>query len=368
MIQRLAQAQPDLLPGLTMHPEADITGQILLEIQDFRAAGADEQFRAKDFLLQDPVSRGDSGAERVGGRNGVLRKTRNFSRVIDLAVHQIRIPDRPIIAPAPALVRADGLTAAVGIFDHQLRQELELGAEDVFLVGAAELSLEPAVGHGESQLVVLFQKRGQVIDLVIQALVVFRAAGSEDAGEPRAVDFGAVNAAGRGIEPRMLDLAPEREALLEAVSAQTLFPVRVHAGDPLGRPFRGLQQPCFKPRALRVLNLSVFIPKPDRPMHALCAFQLRPVVFTVHPVGVDFSACPEQSPVFAASGDLIRALLFPVLTDPAEPGRQIVDPQRVDPVIALKADSFHFYTSWFSPQRASSKLLRIPHVPPHWGG
>ena len=35
-------------------------------------------------------------------------------------------------------------------------------------------------------------------------------------------------------------------------------------------------------------------------MHTLRAFQLRPVICTVHPVGLDLSACPKQIPVFAA--------------------------------------------------------------------
>ena len=278
-------------------------------------------------MLQNHPDRRGGGCDIVFYDDRFVAVARAHPGVVDLAVLEIGIPDRPVIAAGNAVVGDNSVPSAVCKFDFQPGQQLALIAEAVVLTKKAKLSHVPAVGQGKHQRVVLSEQPGYVVGLIIQPLGILRGAGGQDAGQALCVEGRGVSAAGRGVEPGALDFSVGGKVLLEILGRQPLLSGSSAGGDPFGVPLRD-GQTHFKPALRPFAGLVVFIPDPELPVHPLAGCgRLRKDC--VHLRGPDLTAVP------VLGYDLPGGLREAALAVPGKAKTLIVNTQGRDTVVEL---------------------------------
>ena len=321
----------DSLALVCRHTEGHIARKILRIFEDSLAGRRCDPFdRGKALALEDRYVVGcrqrrmllhDADAAGIG---------RLAICIHDLAVLEVGKADGAVIAPRPAPVAADGLRRSVRQRQLQLRQQLCLRAEGVRLPCAAVGAAVPAVrqldGHG---VFAAPQQVRHIVDLILDALAVVRGAGRQQrVPDAPAVEPRLIQAAGRKIQPGLLNLSRGKH-LAEAIHrVALLFTDGIVPRDPQGAPVRSIQKPHFekglaRPRA----GIVVLIPEPHAPADALPGSK-RVWIIRVHGAGGHLPAVPYRTAIRRCK-DLECALRDPVLTSPEQPRMRNINAQRV---------------------------------------
>ena len=169
LIERLAVPECQVLPGLRRHTQFGIAGEILPEVDHGLAVRRLEELSLKALLLDDRHALGGGELFVTKVPHGYTVPVADFlhAGVIALALLQVVLPCRPLLAGFPVFVAAEDRLSA----DLKLAQEGDVLAIEVVQPVDADAAAIPAVAERDSDLVFAgLQQRGDVIGLHRQAL------------------------------------------------------------------------------------------------------------------------------------------------------------------------------------------------------
>ena len=353
-VQQLAEAQPDLLPGVGGHGEFRIARDVLPEVQHGLAGGRGDPLRLQPLMLRDGDVIGCRGRDGMACALYLAGIGRFFLCVYDLAVLVVGKADGAVVGPRPAFVGGDGFHTAVSVRKLQLRQQLRLRAVLIFQPPRAAGAAIPAVGqlHRQGVFAVL-QQGGHVIGLVLHALAVVRNAGrANEIAHAPPVDACLIQAAGSDVQPRLFYTGGVKN-LAETVHGIALFFVdRIVARDPLGAP---CADAGLKGRLAPIARSAVLVPEPHFPDDACFRRHGSAAPFCAHGGTCHPAAVPEDAAAVIRGDDLVGSLLFAALTVPIKPGRGKIHAGGFRQMLGFQSNGLHSQPSFCTCVKSNSE-------------
>ena len=238
VLQILAHMQRNSLSRFGMDLKFQNSRNVLTEVQNLLAGGCDHKCGGKPFLLPD--------GNIVGcGRHDIVFGFSCFSAVAgvhpginDLAALVIRKPDRTIVAPIPAFIRADKGYFPTEICKLQLKQQLGFVAKGKIIFIVPFVGEKPAGCQFRcNNILAVCKQLRNIVGLILHPLSGICCAGCQQIlSHPLPVDIHLIDAAGCFVKPGFLSPFTGKY-LAEAIHRPAFILLRVLSGaDPLGSP------------------------------------------------------------------------------------------------------------------------------------